>query len=86
MRDGIMEKLAPPKIVELQPKQLEWLSWVFTTIEGRRFIKWCDFTMETRTALKWIWINEEYDKANDGEVLNDILGMYNEFMRNRMFK
>jgi hypothetical protein len=80
MRDGIVMKTSIPKMVGLQPKQMEWLNWVFTTIDGRRFIKWCEFTLETRTALKWIWINGEYDKANDSAILNDILGLYKEWM------
>ena len=32
--------------------------------------------------LKEIWIFEEYDKENDSTILNDIVGLYREWMYN----
>lgn len=79
---GLMIKMNIPMMVELHPKQMEWLDWVYTTPDGRRFLNWCNFNSETREELRWIWIHDEYDKANDGAILNDIVGLYKEWMYN----
>ena len=77
---GIMMKANVPHMVKLHPKQAEWLDWSFTTPSGRKFLNWCNFNEETREALSEIWIFEEYDKANDSAILNDIIGLYREWM------
>jgi hypothetical protein len=77
---GIMMKANVPNMVNLQPKQMEWLEWTFTNVSGRKFLNWCNFNEDTLEALREIWIFEEYDKANDSVILNDILGMYKEWM------
>ena len=77
-----MIKMNIPMMVALHPKQVEWLDWVFTNIDGRRFLDWCNFNQTTKVELMWIWIHEDYDKANDGAILNDIVGLYKEWMYN----
>lgn len=81
-RNGLMIKMNIPMVVALHPKQVEWLDWVFTNIDGRRFLDWCNFNETTKEELNWIWIHEDYDKANDGGILNDIVGLYKEWMYN----
>jgi hypothetical protein len=80
--DGMMMKTNIPMIVKLDPVQMKWLEWVFTTHPGRKFLNWCAFNEDTQEAFKWIWICEEYDKTNDGGILNDIVGLYREWMYN----
>jgi hypothetical protein len=77
---GIMMKANIPMMVKLDPVQMKWLEWVFTTHPGRKFLNWCNFNEDTQEAFKWIWICEEYDKANDSGILNDIVGLYREWM------
>jgi len=77
---GLMMKANVPHMVKLHPKQMEWLEWVFTSHPGRKFLNWCNFNEDTHEAFKWIWICEEYDKANDSGILNDIVGLYKEWM------
>jgi hypothetical protein len=79
---GIMMKANIPHMVKLHPKQMEWLEWVFTTLPGRGFLDWCNLNEEAQEGFKWIWICEEYDKANDSGILNDIVGLYREWMYN----
>lgn len=79
---GIMAKMSFPNMVKLHPKQLEWLDWVYTNVDGRRFLDWCNFNEKTKEELKWIWMDEEYDKSNDSAILNDIVGLYKEWMYN----
>ncbi len=79
---GIMMKANVPNMVKLHPKQLDWLDWVFTTIDGRGFLDWCVLNTETREAMSEIWIFEEYDKNNDSAILNDIVGLYREWLYN----
>ena len=81
-RNGLMIKMNIPMVVALHPKQVEWLDWVFTNIDGRRFLDWCNFNETTKQELRWIWIHEDYDKANDSGILNDIVGLYKEWMYN----
>jgi hypothetical protein len=80
--NGIMMKANVPHMVKLHPKQKEWLDWVFGTPNGRRFLNWCNFNEGTRNGLKGIWIEEEYDKGNDSQILNDIVGLYKEWVYN----
>jgi len=77
---GIMMKANVPYMVKLHPKQMEWLDWTFTTVSGRKFLNWCNLNEDTLEALREIWIFEEYDKANDSGILNDIVGLYREWM------
>ncbi len=77
-----MMKACVPHMVKLHPKQSEWLEWVYTTGDGRKFLNWCALNEDTREALSEIWIFEEYDKANDSGILNDIVGLYREWMYN----
>lgn len=79
---GIMVKTSFPNMVKLHPKQMEWLDWVFTNLDGRRFLNWCNFNETTKYGLRWIWIDGEYDKSNDSAILNDIVGLYKEWMYN----
>ena len=79
---GIMMKANVPNMVKLHPKQMEWLDWVFTTISGKKFLDWCNLNEEAITGFREIWIFEEYDKANDSGILNDIVGLYKEWMYN----
>ena len=79
---GIMMKTYVPHMVKLHPKQAEWLDWTFTTLSGRKFLNWCAFNDDTKEALSEIWIFEEYDKANDSGILNDIVGLYKEWLYN----
>ncbi len=79
---GIMMKACVPDMVKLDPVQMKWLDWVFTNIDGRRFLNWCNLNEDTQEALREIWIFEEYDKANDSAILNDIVGLYREWMYN----
>jgi hypothetical protein len=79
---GIMMKANVPHMVKLHPKQLDWLDWTFTTISGRKFLDWCVLDTKTREAMSEIWIFEEYDKANDSAILNDIVGLYREWLYN----
>ena len=74
--NGMMMKANVPHMVKLHPKQMDWLEWVFTTLPGRKFLDWCNLNDDTREEFKWIWICEEYDKANDSGILNDILELY----------
>jgi hypothetical protein len=76
---GIMMKACVPHMVKLHPKQTQWLDWVYTTGDGRKFLDWCAFNDDTKEALGEIWIFEEYDKANDSGILNDIIGLYREW-------
>ena len=73
---GIMMKACVPHMVKLHPKQMEWLDWVFTTHPGRKFLNWCNLNVEAITGFREIWIDEEYDKANDSAILNDIVELY----------
>jgi len=77
---GIMMKACVPHMVKLHPKQMDWLDWTFTTPPGRKFLNWCNLNEDTLEALREIWIFEEYDKANDSAILNDIVGLYKEWM------
>jgi hypothetical protein len=79
---GIMMKANVPNMVKLHPKQMEWLDWIFTTVPGRKFLNWCKLDAVTQEALREIWIFEEYDKANDSGILNDIVGLYREWLHN----
>jgi hypothetical protein len=79
---GIMMKANVPHMVKLHPKQMKWLEWVFTTPPGRGFLNWCNLNEEAQEGFKWIWICEEYDKANDSAILNDIVGLYREWLYN----
>ncbi len=79
---GIMMKANVPHMVKLHPKQLDWLDWTFTTISGRKFLDWCVLDTKTREAMSEIWIFEEYDKNNDSAILNDIVGLYREWLYN----
>ena len=79
---GIMMKANVPHMVGLQPKQMEWLEWVFTTHPGIKFLNWCNLNRDTWAALREIWIFEEYDKNNDSTILNDIVGLYKEWLYN----
>ncbi len=79
---GIMMKVNVPHMVKLHPKQMEWLDWSFTTPSGRKFLNWCNLNEDTQEALREIWIFEEYDKNNDSAILNDIVGLYREWMYN----
>lgn len=77
-----MMKANVPNMVKLHPKQMEWLDWIFTTVPGRKFLNWCKLDAVTQEALREIWIFEEYDKANDSGILNDIVGLYREWLHN----
>jgi hypothetical protein len=79
---GIMMKANVPHMVKLHPKQMEWLEWVFTTHPGRKFLNWCNLNEVSQKGFRDIWIDEEYDKANDSGILNDIVGLYREWLHN----
>jgi hypothetical protein len=83
---GIMMKINVPNMVPIQLRQLEWLEWIFTREDGKKFLLWTGVSDDMKRGLLDIANDGEYDEANDKGILNDMIGLYREWSRDTGIK
>jgi hypothetical protein len=76
-----MMKINVPNMVPIKLRQLEWLEWIFTREDGKKFLLWTGGSEDMKRGLLDIANDGEYDEANDKGILNDMIGLYREWSR-----
>lgn len=79
-------KINVPNMVPIQLRQLEWLEWIFTREDGKKFLLWTGVSDDMKRGLLDIANDGEYDEANDKGILNDMIGLYREWSRDTGIK